>query len=154
VNDVIEKLLQRCAWKADKHFRLHGDLQTQLWLTVHRDGRQEQFETDCSAPADIDDVTAIGGLRSDMALDFLQDGVTAYAVAYPSRVVFVGAGSALLSQPPIVRHRAVTVESHDMAGNSVLGVMDIIEIAGGQPALGPLQRSARAVGRFAALLAS
>jgi hypothetical protein len=37
-------------------------------------------------------------------------------------------------------------------GHSVLGIMDIITIAGDQPALGPLQRSARAMGRFGGLI--
>jgi hypothetical protein len=149
-----EQLLQRCAWQADKHFRKHGDLRAQIWLTAYPSGGYEWFETDCSAPAHIDDAAALDGLRADMAADFKRDGVVGYAVAYSARVVFVTAGSAIFAQPQIARHHAITVEAHDAAGHSALGVMDIIRIGGDQPALGTLLRNERAVGRFAALLAS
>lgn len=148
----IERLLRQCAWQADKHFRKHGDLRSQIWLTVDRDGHHEFSETMCSAPIQFNDNEALDALCADMRADFADAGVTAYACAYPSRILLVSAGSAVLAQPQIARHHAITVEVHDAEGHCLLGVMDIVEIAGRQPALGPLLRNERATGSFGGLL--
>jgi hypothetical protein len=144
-----EQLLQRCAWQADRHFRLHGDLRSVLWLTSYRDGQHEFSESMCCAPDDVDDATALDALRAEMAADFRREGVVGYAVAYSAKVTFIGVGLAILAHPPTVRRRAVTIEAHD-AAESVIGICDIV--AGDRPQLGALQRSVRATGRFGGLI--
>ena len=109
-----------------------------------------QFETECSAPDEIDDGAALAALRAELAADFARDGVVAYAVAYSGKVTYIVSGSAPLAQPASAKRRAIVVEAHAGA-SSALAICDII--GGTRPRLGAPQQGARATGRFGGLLA-
>jgi hypothetical protein len=148
---MVEDLLRRCAYLADKLFRRQRDLRTMIWLAASADGKVSTFETSCIAPEEIDDDAALAALCAEMAADFAHDGVVGYAVAYSGQVTFVGAGCAPLAQPGSVRRRAIVIEAHDSVTNSRIAVCEII--AGTRPRLGAPQQGARASGRFHGLLA-
>jgi hypothetical protein len=146
----LTELQQRCSRLAAEAFR-RDELRAMVWLTQTADGALAEFDTPCWAPKDIGDSVALGALQEEMAADFARDRIVAYAVAFIGWVAFTGVGSALLAQPPTVRRRVVVVEAYDDRA-SVVATRDIVP--GEWPRLGPLQRHARATGRFGGLLAA
>jgi hypothetical protein len=142
------KLQARCSHRAGETFHRHGALRAMVWVTEDADGVSE-FETGCSAPADVSDAVALETLCDEMRADFRHDGVTAYAVAFVGPVTFIGIGLAILAHPPTERRRVVIVEAHN-AHNSLVATREII--VGAWPRLGPLQRHTQATGRFRGLL--
>lgn len=146
---MVEDLLRRAVYLADKLFRQRRDLRTMIWLTISADRRFSQFETSCSAPDEIDDGAALAALRAELTADFARDGVVAYGVAYSGKVTYIVSGSGPLAQPASAKLRAIVIEAHDGASDAV-AICDII--GGSRPRLGAPQQGVRASGRFGDLL--
>jgi hypothetical protein len=143
----LAELQQRCSRLAGEAFRRDG-LRAMVWLTEDANGATQALDTPYSAPAEVDDATALKALVAEMRADFAHDRVTGYAVAFIGRGTFTGIGCAILARPPSVRRLVVVIEAHD-GRDSLVATRDIE--AGMR--LGPLQRHARATGRFGGLLA-
>jgi hypothetical protein len=120
-----------------------------VWLTQDASGATQALDTPCSAPAEVDDAAALKALVDEMRTDFARDRVAAYAVAFIGQVTFTGIGCAILARPLTVRRRVVVIEAHD-AHASLVATREIEP----RMRLGPLQRHARASGRFGDLLAA
>jgi hypothetical protein len=144
-------LLHRCSWTAEKLFRQRGSFRTVLWLTENRDGQCERIETGCDAPREATDAETLDRLVDEMRIDFAQDQITRFAVAYAGTAVTF---TTTLAREPLQRRcECVAVEAHD-SDQHLRAWREIIRPPGRAPLLGALSAVEDATtSRYATLLA-